>query len=77
MGDDTVDKEPGPRMTPGAWSPENLSDAARRAAGAGRRTYFAGRTWTCMKLSRALIERISMIVPVFGFITLPCGLVGS
>jgi hypothetical protein len=41
------------------------------------RVYFAGRTCISMKLSWVLIERISMIVPVFEWITLPRGFAGS
>ena len=40
-------------------------------------TYFAGRTSTCMKLSRALMLWMRICVPVFGVITLPRGFAGS
>ena len=38
--------------------------------------YFAGRTWTCMKLSWALIERISITVLVCGLRTPAEGVAG-
>ena len=39
--------------------------------------YFTGRTLICMELFCALMLRMTICVPVWGFITLPCGLVGS
>ena len=41
-----------------------------------QRGYLAGRTCTCMKLPRALIDWIRICVPVPGTITLPIGLSG-
>jgi hypothetical protein len=41
----------------------------------GRRilVYFTGLTWTCIKLSCALMLWMRIWVPVFGFFTLPIG----
>jgi hypothetical protein len=42
-----------------------------------RLAYLTGRTSICMKLSKALMLWMRICVPVFGFITLPSGFVGS
>ena len=70
---------PGRACAPGSAGREEAPGGAPGASRGceGAYVYLAGRTSICMKLLRALTLVMRICVPVFGFFTLPCGLVES